>query len=188
MIEKQRVKRISKFLSLVLRHEPAAAGVTLDAEGWVDVDDVVAGAVKRGFSFTRAELEAVVATNDKQRFALSADGKRIRANQGHSVSVDLSLTPETPPRVLYHGTVARFLSSIMASGLEKRARQHVHLSPDVATATRVGSRRGKAIILRVAAAEMHAVGFVFYRSANGVWLTDEVPAQYLSEHTVVEVE
>lgn len=181
MIDKERAKRISKYLSLVLRHEPAAAGVTLDAEGWVAVDDLLAGAARHGFSFTVAELAAVVKTSDKQRFALSADAKQIRANQGHSVAVDLGLSPEAPPALLYHGTVERFVSSIMANGLEKRARQHVHLSLDIVTATRVGSRRGKAIILQVAAAEMHSAGFEFFRSANGVWLTEHVPAQYLTK-------
>jgi putative RNA 2'-phosphotransferase len=180
-MDKQRAKRISKYLSLVLRHEPSAAGVTLDPEGWVDVDDLLDGAARYGFSFTIDELEQVVRTNDKQRFALSADAKRIRANQGHSVVVDLGLTPQTPPTVLYHGTVEEFVTSIMANGLEKRSRQHVHLSPDIATATRVGSRRGKAIILEIAAVEMHYAGYEFFRSANGVWLTEEVPTKYVSK-------
>ena len=112
-------------------------------------------------------------TNDKQRFGFSADGQRIRANQGHSVAVDLGLTPEPPPSILYHGTVERFVTSIMETGLEKRARQHVHLSPDVDTANRVGSRRGKPVILEIAAADMHSAGFLFFRSANGVWLTSK---------------
>ena len=180
MIEKKRATSISKYLSLVLRHDPAAAGVTLDAEGWVGVDDLLAGAARHGFSFTRAELEEVVQTNEKQRFAFSVDSQRIRASQGHSISVDLGLTPETPPEVLYHGTVDRFLSSIRERGLEKRSRQHVHLSPDVDTATRVGSRRGTAIILKIDAAGMHSAGFHFFCSANGVWLTEHVPPRYIS--------
>ena len=179
-MDKKRNTQISKYLSLVLRHDPSAAGITLDAEGWVEVDDLLAGAARHGVSVTFAELEEVVRTNDKQRFALSADSKRIRANQGHSINVDLGLQPETPPAVLYHGTVERFVSSIMANGLEKRARQHVHLSPDVVTATRVGSRRGKPVILKIAAANMHSAGFQFFRSANGVWLTDQVPPEYIS--------
>ena len=179
-MNKDRAKSISKYLSLVLRHNPAAAGITLDAEGWVRVDDLLAGAARHDHLFTRTELEEVVQTNEKQRFAFSLDGQRIRANQGHSVSVDLGLTPETPPDVLYHGTVERFVSSIMEKGLDKRSRQHVHLSLDVATATRVGSRRGDPIILRIAAASMHSDGFHFYCSANGVWLTDRVPPQYIS--------
>ena len=179
-MEKERAKHISKFLSLVLRHEPSAAGLTLDAQGWVDVDELIAGAARHGFSFTHTELEEVVETNDKQRFAFSVDGQQIRANQGHSVTVDLGLTPETPPAKLYHGTVERFVSSIMVDGLEKRARQHVHLSADLDTATRVGSRRGRPIILEIAAAEMHEAGFHFFRSENGVWLTDKVPPEYIS--------
>jgi putative RNA 2'-phosphotransferase len=143
-MEKERATRISKYLSLVLRHNPSAAGVALDAEGWVGVEDLLQGAARHGHSFTRAELEEVVQTSDKQRFILSLDEQRIRANQGHSISVDLGLTREAPPEVLYHGTVERFLSSIMGIGLEKGSRHHVHLSPDVATASRVGSRRGKA--------------------------------------------
>lgn len=181
VIEKERAKRVSKYLSLVLRHEPAAAGVTLDVEGWVGVDELLAGAARNDFHFTFAELEEVVRTNDKQRFTLDLGANRIRANQGHSVSVELGLTPETPPAILYHGTVERFLESIMATGLEKRSRQHVHLSPDVATATRVGSRRGKPIILQIDAVNMHSAGFVFLRSANGVWLTEQVPPKYISQ-------
>ena len=164
----------------MLRHEPSAAGVVLDAEGWVDVDDLLAGAARHGVRFTREELDEVVRTNDKQRFAFSGDARRIRASQGHSVSVDLGLQAEAPPAVLYHGTVERFFSSIMAGGLKKRARQHVHLSADVATALRVGGRRGRPVILEVASAEMHGAGFLFFRSANGVWLTDEVPPRFLS--------
>lgn len=180
LMNKERNTRISKYLSLVLRHEPAAAGITLDAEGWVNVDDLISGAARHDFLFTLAELEEVVRTNDKQRFGFSVDGKRIRANQGHSVTVDLGLQPQTPPPVLYHGTVERFVASILASGLEKRARQHVHLSPDIATATRVGSRRGRPVILEIAAANMHSAGFHFFLSANGVWLTDQVPPEYIS--------
>lgn len=182
MIEKNRATSISKYLSLVLRHNPDAAGVTLDAEGWVDVEDLLAGAARHGHSLTRAELEEVVQKSDKQRFALSVDGQRIRANQGHSVSVDLGLESEIPPEVLYHGTVERFLASIMSTGLEKRSRQHVHLSLDIATANRVGSRRGEPVILKIAAASMHADGFRFFCSANGVWLTERVPPQYISLH------
>ena len=179
-IDKGRATSISKYLSLVLRHDPSAAGVTLDTEGWVSVEALIAGARSHGHSFTRAELEEVVQNSDKQRFALSFDVQRIRANQGHSVTVDLGLTPKTPPTILYHGTVERFLSSIMEKGLEKRARQHVHLSPDIATATRVGSRRGKPIVLKIDAANMHSAGFPFFCSENGVWLTEEVPPRYIS--------
>jgi putative RNA 2'-phosphotransferase len=179
-MNKDRATSISKYLSLVLRHNPAAGGVRLDADGWVRVEDLLAGAARHGHFFNSAELEEVVQTNEKQRFAFDSDGQRIRANQGHSVSVDLGLTPETPPEILYHGTVERFLSSIMKKGLDKRTRQYVHLSLDVDTATRVGSRRGKPVILKIAAGSMYADGFRFHCSANGVWLTERVPPQYIS--------
>jgi len=179
-LNKDRATSISKYLSLVLRHNPAAAGVTLDAEGWVSVAELLAGAARHGHSFTRAELDEVVQTNEKQRFAFSPDSQRIRANQGHSISVDLGLTPETPPDILYHGTVDRFLSSILSRGLEKGSRHHVHLSPDIDTATRVGSRRGQPVILKIDAASMHSAGFHFFCSANSVWLTEHVPPQYIS--------
>lgn len=180
MIEKRRATRIGKYLSLVLRHRPRAADVTLDAEGWASIEELIAGAERRGFAFTRAELDEVVETNEKQRFAVSPDGTRIRANQGHSVEVDLGLAPETPPPVLYHGTVERSVASILAEGIKKGRRRHVHLSADVETAGRVGERRGSPVILEIAAQEMQAAGFAFYRSANGVWLTDAVPPQYIS--------
>jgi putative RNA 2'-phosphotransferase len=179
-MEKQRAVRVSKFLSLVLRHEPSAAGVTLDEEGWVSIDALLLGATSGGFQIERHELDEVVRTNDKQRFAVSPDGSRIRANQGHSVAADLGLVPLTPPDILFHGTVERSVSSIMAAGLQKRSRQHVHLSADVQTATRVGARRGRPLILQIAAAEMYSAGFQFFRSNNGVWLTVEVPPQYIT--------
>jgi putative RNA 2'-phosphotransferase len=172
--------RISRFLSRVLRHRPQEAGLALDVHGWADVDAVLAGAQRRGLALDRETLLRVVAENDKQRFALSPDGQRIRANQGHSLPVDLDLEPLAPPDVLYHGTAAQFLESIRREGLRRGRRQHVHLSPDAATAARVGGRRGTAIVLAVQAARMHAEGHVFYRSANGVWLTDHVPVAYLS--------
>jgi putative RNA 2'-phosphotransferase len=179
-VDKARAVRIGKFVSLVLRHEPSAAGITLDSEGWVSVEDLLTGAARYGFAIERAELDEIVETNDKQRFAYSVDKTRIRANQGHSVTVDLGLPPMEPPPVLYHGTVERFVESILKTGLEKRERQHVHLSADVETARRVGVRRGEPIILKIAAAEMHAAGHAFFRSTNGVWLTDAVPPQFIA--------
>ncbi len=168
----------SKFLSLVLRHRPDAAGVTLDAEGWVGIDELLAGCAARGVAITRAELLEVVRDSDKQRFAI--DGERIRANQGHSVEIDLALPPSVPPARLFHGTVARFLASIVREGLLPGARRHVHLSPDVETARRVGMRRGEPVVLTVDAGAMTAAGLIFYRSENGVWLTDRVPPQFLT--------
>jgi putative RNA 2'-phosphotransferase len=171
--------RTSKFLSLVLRHEPERIGIVLDASGWTDVDGLLAAAAAHGVAISRADLEQIVATSDKQRFALSADGTRIRANQGHSVEVDLALAPATPPERLYHGTVARFVESIRARGLLKGERHHVHMSADIETAMRVGNRRGEAVVLVVRSGAMAAAGHVFFRSENGVWLVEHVPPAFL---------
>jgi putative RNA 2'-phosphotransferase len=171
--------KTSKFLSLVLRHEPARIGIALDSAGWTDVDALLAASAAHGVAITRDELVQIVATSDKQRFALSPDGARIRANQGHSVEVELELAPATPPAILYHGTVDRFLDSIRAQGLIKGERHHVHLSADLATAQKVGGRRGKPVVLAVRAAEMVAAGHPFYVSENGVWLTDAVPVTFV---------
>lgn len=172
--------KTSKFLSLVLRHRPETIGLTLDAQGWADVGDLLARATASGQPITRELLAQVVAENDKQRFTLSDDGTRIRANQGHSVTVDLALDAQQPPETLYHGTVERFLAAIEREGLQRGARHHVHLSADRDTALAVGGRRGEPIILVVAAGAMWRDGHPFYRSANGVWLTDAVPPAYLS--------
>jgi putative RNA 2'-phosphotransferase len=171
--------KLSKFLSLVLRHNPAKIGLSLDPQGWATVDDLLTAARRNGVALNAATLQLIVADNDKQRFAFSEDGLRIRASQGHSIEVDLALEPIAPPELLYHGTAARFIESIRQSGLEHRARQHVHLSLDEATAVKVGQRHGKPVVLIVQAGAMAAAGFSFYRSANGVWLTDHVPAAYL---------
>ena len=171
--------RLSKFLSLVLRHEPERIGVTLDANGWVAVDELLAAAARAGNPITRERLDEVVATNDKKRFAFSPDGSLIRASQGHSVEVDLGLTPAVPPELLFHGTATRFIDSIRAEGLRSQSRQHVHLSPDEETAVKVGQRHGKPVVLFVKAGAMHRDGHVFYRSENGVWLTAAVPPGYL---------
>ncbi|MEQ8818979.1 MAG: RNA 2'-phosphotransferase [Sumerlaeia bacterium] len=171
--------RISKFFSLVLRHDPAKAGLTLDANGWAQVEALLAGCGRAGLAVTREELDHVVANNPKKRFALSPDGARIRASQGHSVAVDLALAAQTPPEILFHGTADRNLASIKDRGLVRGGRQHVHLSLDEETAFKVGQRHGRPLILRVRAAEMAAAGFAFHCSENGVWLVDEVPAEYL---------
>ncbi|MCZ7437075.1 RNA 2'-phosphotransferase [Micromonospora sp. WMMC241] len=181
-MEHRDLVRVSKRMSLALRHRPDRFGLTLDGAGWVPVADLLA-AMRIG----RAELDAVVAGNDKQRFAVEPgpDGvDRIRASQGHSVPVDLGLTPAVPPGRLFHGTAEDVLPAIRAQGLRRGRRHHVHLSPDVATARRVGARRGGAVVvLSVDAAAMAANGYLFYRSANGVWLTDTVPPAYLSVST-----
>ena len=169
------VVRRSKRLSYVLRHAPDSVGLTLDAAGWVDVDALLAA-----LGWTRAELEHVVATNDKRRFAFDDTGKRIRASQGHSVAVVLGYVAEVPPPVLFHGTAARNLPAIEAQGLRPGRRHAVHLSPDEVTARRVGARHGRPVVLRVDAAGMARDGAVFTRSANGVWLVDAVPPAFLA--------
>ncbi len=172
-------KKISKFASLVLRHRPEVAGLRLDAEGWVDVDDFLRGCAKAGHPLTRAQLEEAVATNDKKRFAFSEDGAKIRASQGHSVEVELGYRPAPPPDRLFHGTVDAALPAIRREGLRKMKRHHVHLSFDRPTAERVATRRGPPRILEVRAAQMHADGHAFFVSDNGVWLTETVPVAYV---------
>jgi putative RNA 2'-phosphotransferase len=168
-------------MSYYLRHAPQAGGLTLDEGGWVGVAELLAALTGHGLPTSRAELDRVVAGNDKQRFAFDATGGRIRASQGHSVPVDLGLTALPPPAELYHGTVARHLPEIRAHGLRPMSRQHVHLSSTVDTASTVGARRGTPVILTVDAAALHAAGHDFFRSANGVWLTATVPPRYLRE-------
>jgi putative RNA 2'-phosphotransferase len=177
---KQDLIATSKFLSYVLRHDPAAVGLTLDAQGWIAIDKFLAASKRSGREISLDLLQEVVFTNDKQRFAFSADGKSIRANQGHSIEVDLALAPQMPPQILYHGTATRFLDAIQAEGLQKMQRHHVHLSATQAIAKAVGQRHGKVVILGVLAQTMHKQGFEFFLSQNGVWLTDHVPAEFLS--------
>ena len=172
-------KSKSKFLSLILRHKPELIGIALDEKGWADIEELIDKAQLHGFEITLDELHAIIASNDKQRFAVSSDQKRIRANQGHSVKVDLQLQPSIPPPVLYHGTAERNLASIKAQGILKGKRHHVHLSTDQKTAFAVGSRYGKPIIIVVDTQTMSNNNFIFFQTANEVWLTDFVPAQYL---------
>lgn len=179
MDEKDRTA-VSKFLSYVLRHDPAAVGIALDGGGWVAVDALLDACAKHGRPLSRGELDEVVATSSKQRFALSECGERIRANQGHSTAVELGYEPAEPPDVLFHGTVARLVPSIRDEGLQRMARHHVHLSPDEATARAVGGRRGKPVILRIDARAMREAGHVFLVTPNGVWLTDSVPPSFIS--------
>jgi putative RNA 2'-phosphotransferase len=181
MDDDDRAVRISKFLSLVLRHQPEKIGLSLDQSGWASVGQLIEASRMRGFEFTPEELQNVVAGNDKKRFSLSEDGLWIRANQGHSIKVELGYAPTAPPEILYHGTAERFLTSIKQQGLIKGKRHHVHLSADVDTATKVGRRHGKPVVLRIEAGRMSQDGFIFYLSANGVWLTDRVPVQYLTD-------
>jgi putative RNA 2'-phosphotransferase len=176
-----RLVQASKFLSFVLRHQPEAIGLALDAEGWGSVDDLIAGATRQGRQLSHELVEQVVATNDKKRFELSGDGLRIRAVQGHSArGVDRRFEPRQPPDVLFHGTASRFIAAISREGLKPGSRHYVHLSADEQTARAVGLRYGLPVVLRVDAALMCAQGFVFHQAENGVWLTARVPAAFLS--------
>lgn len=170
---------LSKFLSLILRHAPHTIGLALDAEGWVEVDALLRQGAAHGHQLDRELLETLVATSDKQRFVISDDGLRVRANQGHSLKVDLQLDAQRPPQYLFHGTATRFLASIRALGLHPRSRRSVHLCTDEATARTVGQRHGRATILVIEAGLMHAEGRAFFLSRNGVWLTAEVPPQFI---------
>ncbi len=175
--EKQ-LTSVSKFLSLVLRHKPDAIGLTLNAEGWASISELIDKAQSQ-IPLTRELIKQVVSTSDKQRFKISDDGLMIRTNQGHSIKVDLKLSPKQPPTVLYHGTATRFINSIKQEGLKPGQRHHVHLSTDIATATAVGKRYGKVIILEIDAETMYQQGCKFFLSDNNVWLTEHVPPQYL---------
>ena len=172
--------RISKFLSLVLRHQPEAIGLKLDANGWINVDELIQRANAEGKKLTRPLLEEVVAENDKKRFAFSEDGQRIRASQGHSIDVDLAITPREPPEFLYHGTATRFIEAIREHGLKSMSRQHVHLSADRETAVKVGQRHGKPYVLTIRSQDMANAGHKFWLSANGVWLSEPVPTAYIN--------
>ena len=176
--------RLSKFLSLVLRHDPGCIGLTLDRHGWANVSDMIAAAHKKGTQITSQQLEEVVATNDKKRFAFNDDHTRIRASQGHSVDIDLGLPPRVPPAMVYHGTTVRFLDQIKKDGLTSQRRKHVHLSPDKPTAVMVGKRHGTPVILPIRSSDMHKAGHVFYISDNGVWLTGHVPTEFIDWHAV----
>jgi len=173
-------EKTSKFLSLVLRHSPETIGLQLDQEGWADIEQLLTAANAGGHRLTRQLLSEIVSTSDKQRFTISSDGLKIRANQGHSIQVDLKLAPQTPPPRLFHGTATRFEASIRQDGLLRGTRQHVHLSSSQEVATTVGARHGKPLILTVLAEKMHEDGSVFYLSDNGVWLTESVPVRYIA--------
>jgi putative RNA 2'-phosphotransferase len=166
-------------LSWVLRHEPERIGLELDPGGWAEIDALLAAANVAGVRLDEATLHKVIAQSDKQRFAVSEDGTRIRASHGHSIPVDLDLAPLAPPARLYHGTATRFLASIRDRGLRPKERNHVHLSVDRATALQVGQRHGRPVVLTVQAGQMHEERYAFYRSASGIWLTEHVPTRYI---------
>ncbi len=171
--------RTSKFLSLILRHEPERVGLQLGEAGWVSVEELLKAVNENGVPLTLAELQNIVATSDKKRFAFSDDGLRIRASQGHSVEVDLQYSPQTPPETLYHGTATRFLDGIREHGLQKMQRHDVHLSAETKVTVQVGGRHGKPVLLTIRAGDMHKAGFLFRCSANGVWLVDHVPPLFI---------
>src|SRR6266576_7250074 len=178
MTDKQ-ITKASKFLSLILRHEPERVGLKLGDAGWVGVDALLKAVNSQGVSLTLDQLKHIVATSDKKRFAFSEDGQRIRASQGHSVEIDLQYPPQTPPEILYHGTAVRFLDGIRQHGMQKMERHDVHLSAETKLTLQVGSRHGKPVLLMIRASDMHRAGFVFRCSANGVWLGDHVPPQFI---------
>lgn len=167
----------SKFISLILRHKPDAIGITLDEHGWANVDELIAG-ISKTQRFDMAMLEEIVATDDKQRYSFNEDKTLIRANQGHSVPVDVELERISPPKYLYHGTGEKYVASIEVQGLIPKSRLYVHLSSDYNTAEKVGSRHGKPVVYRISAEKMAKDGYVFYKSVNGIWLTKEVPVKY----------
>ncbi|MDO7875316.1 RNA 2'-phosphotransferase [Hymenobacter sp. ASUV-10] len=179
MLSNSEADKISKFLSLVLRHQPEVLGIELDENGWTDTATLLRQFTRQQRPLTMDELRHVVDTNSKKRFAFNDDFSRIRASQGHSVEVELGYQPVPPPALLYHGTTARFLSGIQAEGLRKGSRHHVHLSADAETAQQVGSRHGRPVILHIRAADMAAAGHRFYQSANGVWLAEDVPVAFI---------
>lgn len=174
------LKDTSKYMSLILRHKPDAIGITLDEHGWANVDELIAG-ISKDNEFNMEILEEIVRTDEKQRYSFNEDKTLIRANQGHSIPVDVELEEKEPPEILYHGTGEKYVSSIDAQGLIPKSRLYVHLSKDEETAVKVGSRHGKPVIYIVKAKQMHDDGYKFFISANGVWLTKEVPVKYLEK-------
>lgn len=174
------LKRISKYISLILRHKPETIGIELDAHGWADVDKLLSG-VSRRYPIDRDILDEIVRSDEKQRYSFNEDGTMIRANQGHSIQVDVELSETVPPEMLYHGTAERFSASIEKQGLLSRRRLYVHLSSDIETAEKVGRRHGNPIVYLVAAGQMCRDGYTFWQSANDVWLTKSIPAKYLKQ-------
>ena len=173
-------EKISKYMSMILRHRPETIGITLDEHGWADVDELIEGIAAKK-KFNREILEEIVRTDKKQRYSFNEDKTRIRANQGHSIPVDLDLEPSEPPEILWHGTAEKYVDSIDRTGLRPGNRMYVHLSPDIETVVTVGQRHGRPIVYKVKSGQMYRDGFCFYRSANGVWLTHSVPEIYLEK-------
>lgn len=179
--EERRLERLSKFISMILRHKPEVIGITLDEHGWADVDELIKGINETGeeVEFSKTTLEKIVKTDKKQRYSVSQDKTLIRANQGHSIPVDVELEKKEPPKILYHGTGVKSVKAIQEQGLLPMERLYVHLSTDVETATNVGKRHGTPVIFKVNTEQMQKDGYDFFQSVNGIWLTKEVPAKYL---------
>lgn len=182
MISEKQTTHISKFLSLVLRHQPETIDIQLDQNGWTDVNELIEKANKYGIKLDRETLNHIVETNSKKRFAFSDTLDKIRASQGHSIEIELGYTNQKPPEILYHGTGEKSVQSILDTGVEKRNRQHVHLSGDIETALKVGQRHGKPFVFKVFADQMYNDNYQFFISDNGVWLTDNVPTKYLKRN------
>ena len=180
-MNEQHKKKLSKFLSYVLRHHPELINLNLDENGWANVDELISKSTNDSQGFTFEELDEIVQTNEKKRFAFNEDKTRIRASQGHSIEINLALISQQPPEFLYHGTALNNIESILEKGIEKRSRQYVHLSQDKETATNVGMRHGKPIILTIKTKVMIDDGIEFYLSDNEVWLTDFVDVKYISK-------
>lgn len=180
-MDAKKAKKRSKFFSQILRHRPELIGIELEDGGWTDTEEFLEkiSKYKKGDLITFPELEYVVENNDKQRFSFNEDKTKIRANQGHSTNVEMNYQPKTPPPILYHGTAIKNIDSILKNGILKGNRQYVHLSADIETATKVGSRHGKAYIFTVETLKMHEAGLEFYCSDNGVWMADFVPVEFL---------
>lgn len=174
------MKKTSVFISLILRHKPDVIGISLDEHGWANVQELINGINKTGkYSIDMPVLEEIVRTDNKQRYSFNEDRSKIRANQGHSINVDVELKEAVPPEILYHGTGEKYVDSINKEGLKPKSRLYVHLSKDVETAVTVGSRHGKSVVYTVASGEMHRQGYTFYLSENGVWLTKNVPVDFM---------
>ncbi len=176
-----KLDKLSIFISLVLRHNPAAANISLDKHGWANVDELIAGINRTGRNINMDILEEIVATDKKQRYCFNQDKTQIRANQGHSIAVDVELNQQEPPATLYHGTATRFFDAIKSEGLKPMNRLYVHLSKDMDTALKVGRRHGKPVVLKIDSGSMYQDGHLFYLSENGVWLTKKVEAKYLEK-------
>lgn len=178
----EKADKLSKFISLVLRHNPDAAHITVDEHGWADVEELLAGIQSTGRKIDMNILEEIVATDNKQRYSFNQDKTLIRANQGHSIAVDVELKEQEPPELLYHGTATRFLGSIEREGLKPMSRLYVHLSKDIETALKVGGRHGVPVVLKVHSGDMYRDGYKFYLSENGVWLTQKVDTKYFERN------